>query len=105
MKWTISGKNYQFVVNSTKNAIAALIEIADENAIAKAHESKTSPRDSFFIEVWKSSLWGTQIVMYSKTTPFEGRAVADMEEKTITVTDGNPANNLLDEVRKALKKF
>ena len=104
MKWTISGKNYQFTVNSTKDAIAALLEM-DENAMAKAHESKTSPKDSFFLKVWQTSTWGTQILIYSKIPMLDGRAVANLEEKSVQITDGNPAENLLDEVRKALKKF
>lgn len=103
MKWTISGNKYQFTVNSTKDAIAALLEM-DENAVAKSRESKTSLQDKFILEAGKFS-WGTQILMHSKMPFFEGQAVGIMEKKCVAVTIGNPAENLLDEVRKALKKF
>ena len=102
MKWIVSGKNYQFVVNSTRDAIVALLEM-NEDGIAKAYESKTSPKNAFFLEA--CNFWEKDIMIYSDTPYFRGHAVASVEEKSITVTDGNPAENLLDEVLKALKKF
>ena len=103
MKWRISGQNYQFNVNNTRDAIAALLEM-DDNAIATAHKSKTSLENVFFLEVGKFS-WGTQILIHSKMPFFEGQAVGIMENKCVAITIGNPAENLLTEVRKAIKKF